>query len=293
MAFLTVGGVTIPVAPGGGRTDWLDNVDRRRALDGSYRASATGNAKRNWQFSTPPVSRTVFGLYKSVLSAVTGQVCSGDVLEGSRNLILHSEEFDDAVWTKSNSTITLVDSLVAPNGTSTADLIYPTTTGALRSAYQTAATAAGVHTASIFSEPSDFNWLYLAKPDGSAVGAWFDLLNVRVGTVLGGYTATITPVGGTWSRVTLTGPVAGATAYLQAGLSDADNTTTATTSGTHGIPIWGAQLEPGPAATLYTKTTTAAVNTLALTCCTELTGWAPVKAAGDFKYVLDFQLHEV
>lgn len=71
----------IPVAPGSGRVDWSDAVDRRRAFDNTYRASATGGAARDWHFSTPPVALSLAPSYRAALGNVAAQLCVGDVIE--------------------------------------------------------------------------------------------------------------------------------------------------------------------------------------------------------------------
>lgn len=80
MSGLTVGGTTIPVAWSGLKRDRSDWVDRARAFDGTYRASSTGGAVREWGFQTPPVTRTLADTYEALLSQVAAQTCSGDIL---------------------------------------------------------------------------------------------------------------------------------------------------------------------------------------------------------------------
>lgn len=80
MAAVIVGGVTIKVAPGGVARDRVDNVDRSRAFDGTYYASATGTAKRDWHFKTPLVPRATGDTYEATLATVAAQSCSGDII---------------------------------------------------------------------------------------------------------------------------------------------------------------------------------------------------------------------
>lgn len=80
MAQLVVGGVTIPVAPGNASRDLDDFTDRRRAFDGTYRASQTGGAARTWRFRTPPITRALADSYEATLRIVAPQMCSGDLL---------------------------------------------------------------------------------------------------------------------------------------------------------------------------------------------------------------------
>lgn len=81
MPGLSVGGITIPVAPGSGSWDWNDTTDRQRAFDNTYRSSATGGAARDGHWTTPPVSRANAGVYRGVLQQVAAQMCSGDLIE--------------------------------------------------------------------------------------------------------------------------------------------------------------------------------------------------------------------
>jgi hypothetical protein len=81
MPWLQVGPTVIPVAPGSGQWDWNDAVDRRRAFDNTYRASATGGAARDFHFTTPPVTLALAATYRAALQNVAAQLCTGDVME--------------------------------------------------------------------------------------------------------------------------------------------------------------------------------------------------------------------
>lgn len=81
MPWLQVGPTVISVAPGSGQWDWNDAVDRRRAFDNTYRASATGGAARDFHFTTPPVTLALAATYRAALQNVAAQLCSGDVME--------------------------------------------------------------------------------------------------------------------------------------------------------------------------------------------------------------------
>lgn len=81
MSGLTVGGTIIPIAVSNQTRDRADWVDRSRAFDGTYRASLTGGAVREWKFQTPVIStRATADVYEAALSIVTAQTCSGDIL---------------------------------------------------------------------------------------------------------------------------------------------------------------------------------------------------------------------
>jgi hypothetical protein len=172
-----------------------------------------------------------------------------------QNLALQSQTFDNASWIKQSVTV-VADNTTAPDGTTTADLMYPTTTGAFRSLYQ--AFSAG-NIVSVYGKASGISYLWFINNTGGAIAAWFDLSTGVTGTVVAGYTSSIESVGNGWYRCILrvnTGVFAGP----QIGLSDADNSNTATTSGTNGIFIWGTQVEQRSAVTAYNLTTTARIT---------------------------------
>jgi hypothetical protein len=160
------------------------------------------------------------------------------------NLVQYSEQFDTVSWFKSSTTIT-ANSGVAPNGTTTADKIVPTTTGVNRWAEQSRAiTIDNFYTNSAYIKADGFSWVAIHHIDGS-IGAWFNVSNGTVGTVNAGCTASIESVGNGWYRCSVAKNSGGTTGYAVVQLADADNSGTATASGTNGLLIWGAQLNEG------------------------------------------------
>jgi hypothetical protein len=81
MPAVVVGGVTIPIAASApGHQDMDDGVDRGRAFNNTYRASATGGAARDFRFTTPPLLRSDADIFDIVLRTVAAQTCSGDII---------------------------------------------------------------------------------------------------------------------------------------------------------------------------------------------------------------------
>lgn len=298
MPFLTVGGVVIPVAPSGGQRDRLDAVDRRRAFDNTYRASATGNAKREWHFSTPPILRQVADLYEGILATVTAQTCSGDVLGGSSNLFTKSEQLDDAAWTKTRI-FASADTAVAPDGTSSADRLTEdgtATTDHYISRNFPALTDNTLYTLSAFGKANSRSWFRFRGINKAGV-ATFTYINFATGLAGSGsgQTAVVTPYGNGWYRAQLTfdAQSGGTTPSTEIGLASGDGGAVYSGDGASNAFLWGLQFEPGASATSYVKTTTGSVSTLNPSCCSEITGWTPVKNPGGHLVVLDFALHEV
>lgn len=81
MASLIVGGVTIPVAISSPAWNRFDAVDRGRLFDGTFFASESGGATRDWNFSTTPVTQADADTYIAALSSPAAKLCSGDILQ--------------------------------------------------------------------------------------------------------------------------------------------------------------------------------------------------------------------
>ena len=183
-----------------------------------------------------------------------------------RNLLTFTEDFDNAAWAKSNSTVT-PNTIAAPGGDVTADTITTNSTSSPATGlYATVASTISNSTLSCFIKKGDVRYIAIGlwNTTGAAeCGAGFDLDTGSVtgqGAIGAGYSAsnaTITPVGNDWYRcsVTITSP---AGTNYPAIL----HRTTAYTSGaiTGSVPAvstftyaWGAQLEVGSAATEYQR----------------------------------------
>jgi hypothetical protein len=183
---------------------------------------------------------------------------SGLIQFAPMNLLTFSEQFDNAAWTKTNATVT-ANNTVAPDGTTTADLVIPTATSGFHNVFQSATLAVATHTLSAYFRASGYNFCGF-REGGSGLWATF---NLSTGVVVGtsaSTTATITPVGNGWFRCSMS--YAGTASY-PVQLFSIDNSYTSGTpvgysfsgNGTSGTFIWGAQLEVGSTATTYNPTT--------------------------------------
>jgi len=208
-------------------------LDLRFALDKSLTA---------YRGPTPSFSRASTGSYFDG---------SGVLRYAALNTTLYSEDFSNAYWTKSNATIS-TNQTIAPDGKNTADLLYPSSTGAARGIYYASPPA---KTISLYAKSSGKNWIALTD-FSAATSAWFNLSNGTVGTVGAGYTAAIQNAGNGWYRCSLTKTTD--FSYFQIYGTDSDNTLTATVNGTDGVFIWGAQAEASSTVGTYCPTTNAA-----------------------------------
>ena len=201
-------------------------------------------------------------------STVNATTLSGQtgVLRGTgSNLIGYSQAFDDAVWTKSNSSIT-ANSTTAPDGTTTADTLVENTANNTHYVYASAnanlfatISTGATYTASVFAKPAGRNRIKFAGDGSSSFLGGEVLFDVSAGTVVGSLpsgvtSASIVSAGNGWYRCIIvsvaTGTVARPIVFLDNG-----TTTSYTGDGTSGVFLWGVQLEFGSTANSYVATT--------------------------------------
>jgi hypothetical protein len=191
----------------------------------------------------------------------TGESLGLLVEEARTNLFTRSEEFNDAAWTRTNSTIT-ANAATAPDGTLTADKHIPDNGATIgvgasdtRVFQSPSATSGTVYTFSIYAKASEYNQIQFSLIATPTVTARFSL---NLGTVLSGTGATITPAGDGWYRCAI--PV---TAGVTGGLAvrwSAQSSIATIGDGTSGIFAWGAQFEAGAFPSSYIPTTSATVT---------------------------------
>jgi hypothetical protein len=167
------------------------------------------------------------------------------VLSARVNLLTKTEQFDDAVWSKSAVTVS-ANTLATtdPLGGNTADLVYPTSSGADRIVFVAGSLATRPTRLTYHIKSAGFRWAAIGTNIALAEMAFFDLQNGVVGSVgasLGG--AAITDMGNGWFRCSVTATSAATgTASTAIWVVDANGSRTATANGTSGIYIWGADL---------------------------------------------------
>lgn len=166
-------------------------------------------------------------------------------LPSVENLFTYSEQFDNAAWVKSNSSIT-ANATTSPDGTANADELIEDSATSTHFIQQSASVSATDYTMSCFVKyNSSRNWVYLNQ-GGANARAYFDIQNGVVGTTTNAVSASITNCGNGWYHCVLTAtqPTATSRVFL-VGLADADNSDTYTGDGTSGIYAWGAMLKEG------------------------------------------------
>ena len=190
---------------------------------------------------------------------VTGESLGLLIEESRTNLLLNSEQFDNAYWLKLNSTIS-PNTVVGLDGNSTADKLVENSSTSQHTIYKTISTTNTSYTFSVYLKASERSWVFL-QCDSPASGRFFDLVNASVGTNTGAANVgTVSKLSNGWVRCSITLTVNAGTPgfYVMTALSDGVSSYMG--DGTSGIYIWGAQLEAGSFATSYIPTTSTAVT---------------------------------
>jgi hypothetical protein len=173
------------------------------------------------------------------------------------NLLLYSEQFDNAAWAKSNSTVT-ANAITSPDGTADADKLVPNTTSGDHLVSENVGTVVSgtVYTFSVYAKAGGYNFIRLSFGNIAGGGlTFFNLANGTVGTTSGMLSSQIESVGNGWYRCSVvraasSSAVLGGDVYV----TSANNQFNWSGDGTSGIYIWGAQLETGSTATAYIPT---------------------------------------
>jgi hypothetical protein len=189
----------------------------------------------------------------------------GLLIEEQRvNLLTYSDQFDNAVWTKTGVTVT-ANATTSPDGTTNAD--RATANGAsgphvvqLQFTYTAVA-----HTLSVYAKKDTNNFVQLRFGASAAANGFanFDLDAGTVGTVGAGLSAaSITPAGNGWYRCTITGTTTAAVGsnlgfYI---VTDATASNGQSNTLTTSLLLYGAQIEVGSFATSFIPTVASTVT---------------------------------
>lgn len=201
------------------------------------------------------------------------------VVKAEENLLTYSEQFDNAAWSKFNSTVT-ANSTTAPDGTTTSETLTANTATSGHNISRASSFVGGnTYTISVYAKKNTVDYVNLSIINSSRsdtfVGAAFNLNTGVVsatnanGTGFSVTSTSISNVGSGWYRCILTA-VYGILGSSPLAVISINNDGTVpnnesgerifTGTGTESIYIWGAQLEQRSTVTAYTPTTTAPIT---------------------------------
>jgi len=187
----------------------------------------------------------------------TNGSCPSILVEPQRtNLVLRSEEFDNAYWSKTNSTA-IANQIASPNGTLTADKLNETSISGYH-IFASGNVTSGTYTSSVFVKKGERNFVLLWN-NGSNSGRFFDIENGTLGGTLGAVplNSNIEDYDDGWFRCSITNNnVTNFSIYI------AISSTSAFYLGEvgKGIYTFGTQLEAGSNATSYIPTVASTVT---------------------------------
>jgi hypothetical protein len=233
-------------------------LDSRITFARSSTATFTGS---NGLIQTAAINQARFDYNPTTLAPL------GLLIEEQRtNLATYSDQFDNAAWVKTRSSIT-PNTIVSPDGTLNGDKLIEDTSTNTHFTLQSTTNANATYTLSVYVKAAERTFAFVGMSDGvtALVGAYINLTTGALTTVAGGswtgVTATSTSVGNGWWRVTLTATRgAGTTTLVQVYTSTGVGTLSYTGDGTSGIYVWGAQLEAAAFATSYIPTVASQVT---------------------------------
>jgi hypothetical protein len=185
-----------------------------------------------------------------------------------QNLSLRSQQFTAAAWSPANVTV-VEDVTTAPDGTLTADSLTSTLTNASRNSTSATVTVGQIYTASGYCKSTSNVMCFVSIDNGGGLVTAYvkGTLTGSGATSTGGagtvLASSITPVGSSWYRLSLTFVANASSTRFSMGVW---NPASADASGYPGAVLgdqvfaWGSQLNPGSFASTYVPTTTVAIN---------------------------------
>lgn len=125
----------------------------------------------------------VSGALRHDFDPLTGAYLGVLIEEQRINLVLRSQEFDNAAWTKSNATVT-ANAAVAIDGTTTADKLVEDNSNGVHLAYQDVTISAGAtHSWSVVAEAAGRTQILLSVQNTSGTNGFSGFIDLSTGAI--------------------------------------------------------------------------------------------------------------
>jgi hypothetical protein len=191
---------------------------------------------------------------------VTFDLQGKKVYDPRQNLLVYSELFDQAAWSKNNASVS-VNAAIAPNGSLTADKIVENTVGGvthyLGGAYSGTVTSGSPLTLSVYVKSGERNeWMIRFFAGGAFTATAYCTFNSTTGLItsnLGG-TGLVEALANGWYRINFTASATATGAVTVGIMMMVAGNNSWLGDGVSGAFVWGAQLTAGSTALPYTAT---------------------------------------
>jgi hypothetical protein len=178
--------------------------------------------------------------------------------EQRSNGMLWSEQFDNAAWNKSLTTIT-PNATYAPDGTLTADKLVETVATGFHEVYQsTPCTNTKKQAPGVFVKAAERTWVVIFTNATAGEATYLNLATGALGNSNAGHAVRVEPFANGWYRLSVVHTATAANVYLDIAIATGNGVANYAGDGTSGIYIWGGQVDVDQCTpSTYIKTTNA------------------------------------
>lgn len=203
---------------------------------------------------TYPLKLTAAAASRLINTAANLFVYESAAAKTRTNLMLRTEEFDNATWTKTRITAVPDSAVLSPLGTSGVEkLVEDTSNNTHMVTQKVSGIAPGRYTFSAYVKPAERSIISIGTWDGAtSLHASFDLVAGTTTFVRPGIVSTrIQSAGNGWMRCSITVDIVGS--YVDASIYLTNGSSPYPGDGTSGAHVWGAMVEAGDVPTFYIR----------------------------------------
>jgi hypothetical protein len=216
-----------------------------------------------WDLSRPnPSALGGSPLISGAVAQFASSINIAGTLRGGVNLLPASQSFDSAAWTKNGLLAPTADTVIAPDGTTTAEKLVPNTSAVSHLLQLSIGTfvAGETLTLSVYAKADPYGVIALQFGSGTVFSTGVDVrCDLTTGQIIAGSAGPAIarrcdPVAGSagWYRVSVTAVTTGAGSFTVGNYISATTTFATAGDGVGGMDLWGMQLERASSPSAYT-----------------------------------------